>query len=398
MDILQTRALTKAYGRTRALDALDMRVDHGDIYGFVGKNGAGKSTLMKIASGLAAPTSGEIELFGVSSQAGSPFSTAFSRVGALIEDPGLLPSHSAYENLMCKALALGVVRAPDQCRDLLRLVGLEDAGTRAAKKLSLGMRQRLGLALALVGGPDLLLLDEPFNGMDPEATRTMRNALMRLNRERGVTMVISSHVLDQLDRMATRFGVIRAGSMVREFSVDELHGSCTSSIRVKTADTARALAILEERLAGATFRAEPDGAILISMGRRAVQSVAPEPIPLIDPGTAAGQGATPDALTAPSVTETPATATIPAAQRGTTATCSMNTSSTPLPSTEHISRILHEANQIVLELTVLERDIEDYFVELMGASEQETQGAPQDDAKRDAMRKQDASRRFPWTR
>lgn len=182
MNVLQTCALTKRYGNTCAVDALDLHVAEGDIYGFVGKNGAGKSTVMKIVAGLAAPTSGDIELFGESLRERKAFDASFSRVGALIENPGILPNYSAFENLMCKALAVGVPHAKERCHDLLALVGLKDTGNRSVKKFSLGMKQRLGLALALVGGPDLLLLDEPFNGMDPEVTRSMRNTLTRSTR------------------------------------------------------------------------------------------------------------------------------------------------------------------------------------------------------------------------
>lgn len=328
MNVVQTRSLTKSYGAKRAVDNLDMRVAAGEIYGFVGKNGAGKSTAMKMMAGLVRPTSGEIELFGGTRGAADGARAAcnsqqgFSRIGALIEDPGILPTFSAFENLMCKAIAVGVVRPEAHCRELLELVGLADTGNLRVKKFSLGMKQRLGLALALVGGPDLLLLDEPFNGLDPEATRAMRGALVQINRERGVTMVISSHVLDQLDRMATSFGVICSGRMVRELSVDDLHRECGSSIRVKTADPARSLAVLEERLPTATLRAEPDGAILVSgNARHATASF----------GVAAGD---PEASGA--------------------------------PSTEQVSRILAEAGLLVLELTRIERDIEEFFVELMG--------------------------------
>lgn len=181
MNIIETHALSRVYGKRRAVDSLDMCVAAGEIYGFVGKNGAGKSTAMKMIAGLVRPTSGSVELFGAQRRARE----GFSRVGALIEDPGILPTFSALENLMCKALALGVVRPNAHCRELLELVGLADTGSLRVKKFSLGMKQRLGLALALVGGPDLLLLDEPFNGLDPESTRAMRGALVRLNRERG---------------------------------------------------------------------------------------------------------------------------------------------------------------------------------------------------------------------
>ena len=324
MNVIDIRGLTKRYGKTAAVDHLDMRVAAGDIYGFVGKNGAGKSTTMKMIAGLATPTSGELMLFGSTGgiNAGS-FSSEPSRVGALIEEPGVVPNFSAGENLMMKALALGVVRPREQVDELLALVGLDEVGSRKVKKFSQGMKQRLGLALALVGSPDLLLLDEPFNGMDPETTRDLRRMLVALNRERGVTIVISSHVLDQLMRVCTRFGVIAAGRMVREFTDEELHAACGSSVRVKTADPARALALLEERLPGLTYHVEPDQAIVVSGGTRHAAA------------TFGGASTDPAAAGAPAV--------------------------------EEVSRVLHEADQVVLELTVLERDIEDYFVELMDA-------------------------------
>lgn len=326
MNVIQINGLTKAYGGTRAVDGLNMRVGQGDIYGFVGKNGAGKSTTMKMIAGLVSPTSGSIKLFD-EQRADGGLSSSFSRIGTLIEQPGLLPNFSAFENLMMKALSIGVVRPREQCTELLTLVGLEDAGARKTKKFSLGMKQRLGLALALVGSPDLLLLDEPFNGIDPEETRALRSVLMRLNHERGVTMVISSHVLDQLNRMATRFGVIREGSMVREFTEEELHAACGSSVRVKTTDPARSLAILEEHLAGATFRVEPDHGIVIT-GAGGTRHAA-----------AAFGGAAGDA------------------------------SASGAPRAEEISRVLSAANQTIVELSVLERDIEEYFVELMGGAD-----------------------------
>ena len=322
MNVIEIRGLTKRYGKMFAVDRLDMHVAAGDIYGFVGKNGAGKSTTMKMVAGLATPSAGELKLFGEGAgRVATSFSGAPSRIGALIEEPGALPNFSAAENLMMKALAMGVVRPRSQVAELLALVGLEDAGPRKVKKFSQGMKQRLGLALALVGSPDLLLLDEPFNGMDPETTRDLRRALVRLNRERGVTIVISSHVLDQLMRVCTRFGVIAGGHMVREFTEEELHAACGSSVRVKTTDPARALAILEERLPKATFRMEPDQAIVIGGGARRATSVF------------GGASSDPAASGAPAV--------------------------------EDVSRVLHDAGQVVLELTVLERDIEDYFVELM---------------------------------
>ncbi|HIW75496.1 MULTISPECIES: ATP-binding cassette domain-containing protein [Gordonibacter] len=297
MNVVETRGLAKAFRGKRAVDRFDMHVAQGDIYGFVGKNGAGKSTVMKMICGLVAPTEGEIALFGGT----RPDGEDSLRIGALIEDPGLLPNLTAYENLMAKALASGIVNAPDRCVETLALVGLGEVGKKKVRGFSLGMKQRLGLALALIGSPDLLLLDEPLNGLDPEGTRAMRNLIVRLNQSLGVTVIISSHVLDQLDRMATRFGVIANGHMVREMTADEVQAECGDSLRVRTADPARTLALLEEALPDATFRAEPDGALVL------------------------------------------------------VGTCDHGA----------VSRLLRDTDQTVLELSVLKRDIEDYFVELM---------------------------------
>lgn len=313
MNAIEAHTLTKRYGKRAVVDALDMHVAAGDIYGFVGKNGAGKSTTMKMAAGLVAPSSGSLSVLGENAarRPGS-FSGTPSHIGALIEEPGALPNFSATENLMQKALALGVIRPREQAAELLALVGLEEAGTRQVKHFSQGMKQRLGLALALVGSPELLLLDEPFNGIDPQTTRNLRRTLVRLNQERAMTIVISSHVLDQLMRVCTRFGVIASGRMVREFTDEELHAACVSAVRVKTADPARTLAILEERMPGAGLRVDPDQAIVV--------------------GPPAGANGKPADSAA---------------------------------AAQEVSRILHDADQVVLELTVLERDIESYFVELM---------------------------------
>lgn len=313
MNAIEAYALTKRYGKRAVVDALDMHVAAGDIYGFVGKNGAGKSTTMKMAAGLVAPSSGSLSVLGENAarRPGS-FSGTPSHIGALIEEPGALPNFSATENLMQKALALGVIHPREQVAELLALVGLEEVGTRKVKHFSQGMKQRLGLALALVGSPELLLLDEPFNGIDPQTTRDLRRMLVRLNQERAMTIVISSHVLDQLMRVCTRFGVITSGRMVREFTDEELHAACVSAVRVKTADPARTLAILEERMPGAGLRVDPDQAIVV--------------------GPPAGANGKPADSAA---------------------------------AAQEVSRILHDADQVVLELTVLERDIESYFVELM---------------------------------
>lgn len=294
MGVIEARGLSKAYGGRRVVSDFNMSVAAGDIYGFVGKNGAGKSTVMKMICAEVAPTAGEVVLFD-----GAPGGAR--RIGVLIEQPGLLPGLSAYENVMAKGMAWGMPDASARAHEVLRLVGLDATGRRKVRGFSLGMKQRLGLALALLGSPDVLLLDEPFNGLDPEGTRAMRNLIVRLNDAMGVTVVISSHVLDQLDRFATRYGVIVDGRMVREVTAEEVAAECTSSLRIRVADGPRGLALLEEVFPQVRFTVQPDGALVV---------------------TGPHDG-------------------------------------------EAIARCLAEGGHTVLELTRQTRDVEDYFVELM---------------------------------
>ena len=262
MNVIETSGLTKAFGGKMAVDQFDMHVGQGDIYGFVGRNGAGKSTVMRMLAGLAEPTGGKVRVFGSSPcEAG-----ASRRIGALIESPGLYGSMSATDNLMMKALALGLADPKDKVRDLLDLTGLGSVGSKATKNFSMGMKQRLGLALALLGSPDLLLLDEPLNGLDPEGAREIRRLIMRLNDERGITVVVSSHVLEQLGKMATRYGVIREGRMVRELTAAEVDQECSDFLQLEAANPALALAVLQERFAGLRFQSMPGGAIRLFGG------------------------------------------------------------------------------------------------------------------------------------
>lgn len=267
VNVIEACGLTKVYDGRAVVRDFTMTVAAGDIYGFVGKNGAGKSTVMKMICGDALPTAGEVVLFEsdrASAGDGEPEDGGVRRIGVLIEEPGLLLNLSAYRNLMAKALAWGIVDGPARCEEVLRLVGLSSVGNKKVRGFSLGMKQRLGLAMALLGSPDVLLLDEPFNGLDPEATRAMRNLIVRVNETLGITVVVSSHVLDQLDRMATRYGVIADGRMVREMTAEEVAAECRSSLRVRTESPARALALLEEAYPALAFKVEPDGAIVIT--------------------------------------------------------------------------------------------------------------------------------------
>ena len=236
MDAIRTSSLTKAYGAKRAVDGVSLTVGAGEIYGFVGRNGAGKSTLMKMLAGLVLPTAGEIEILG---ERQAPGCTS-RRLGALIESPGIHPGLTGLDNVMVRALALGVPRAKAASMEALEIVGLASVAKRRAKTYSLGMKQGLGLAIALVGSPDLLLLDEPFNGLDPQAVREVRTTIMNLARVRSLTVFVSSHVLDQLERMVTCYGIIRDGRLVREMTAAEAleagdDGSCANLLEARRA-------------------------------------------------------------------------------------------------------------------------------------------------------------------
>lgn len=241
--VIRTTGLCKAYRGRPAVDHLDMQVEQGAVYGFIGQNGAGKSTTFKMLCGLARPAAGQIELFG------QPHTSELARrrVGILIEDAGVYPGLSAFENCKLKAMALGLADGDRQIRAILDQVGLQGAGNKKVKAFSMGMRRRLGLALALLGSPDLLLLDEPTNGLDPEGIRDIRSLLVRYQQERGVTVVISSHILGELEKIATAYGIIRQGRMVEQVSAADLAARCRDFIRLQTADPRRAAVVLEQR-------------------------------------------------------------------------------------------------------------------------------------------------------
>ncbi len=317
MCAIETRNLTKVYRKRAVVDHLSLAVPRGAIYGFVGRNGAGKSTVMKMIDGLVRPTEGAIELFGSPVEGesvgdgGRAVPDARSRLGALIELPGVIPSLDARGNLMTKALALGIADASARCSEVLGLVGLEGAGRKAAKHFSQGMKQRLGIGLALLGSPDLLLLDEPFNGLDPEGIQAMRKLLVRMNEVRGVTIMISSHVLDQLDRMATHYGVIADGVLVREMTAEEVQRECGDSLLVRTTEPELILVGLEEAFPDVRITMEADRSLHITGDFEAAA----------------------------------------------------------------VAERLHGLDATVLELTEAHRDIEDYFVELMEGGASHVQSA-----------------------
>lgn len=240
--LLCTNSLTKQYGRHKAVNSVNVHIRQGDIYGLIGRNGAGKTTLLKMISGLASPTEGDFTLFG---KTGEEAYRYLSRVGTLIESPGIYPNMTAADNLKLKCLAMGV-RKENEIEELLDIVGLSDAGKKKVKNFSMGMKQRLGIALALVGDPDLVVLDEPINGLDPQGIAEIRDTLFRLNSERNITLIISSHILEELSKIATHYGIIHDGVLIQELTREELLERCSERIELKTDDTRGACTVLDE--------------------------------------------------------------------------------------------------------------------------------------------------------
>ena len=242
---LTAERLSKHYRHFKAPEGLSIHVPKGSIYGLVGRNGAGKTTLIRLICGLQSPTSGEYILYGKRNTE-KGITEARRRMGAVVETPSIYSDMTAEENIRQQYLILGIPSF-DGIRELLELVGLEDVGKKKAKNFSLGMRQRLGIAVALAGDPDFLILDEPANGLDPEGIIEMRELILRLNRERQITVLISSHILDELSRLATHYGFLDQGRMVKELSAQELESACQKCVRLRISDT-KALSQALERM------------------------------------------------------------------------------------------------------------------------------------------------------
>jgi len=229
--ILKTSALSKNYKDFKALNRLSMNVPKGAIYGFVGKNGAGKTTLIRLICGLQEPTSGDYMLYG-KKNTDKEIVKSRRRMGAVVETPSIYLDMTAEDNLKQQYRILGLP-SYDGLTDILKLVGLENTGKKKAKNFSLGMRQRLGIAIALAGDPDFLVLDEPVNGLDPQGIIEIRELILKLNREHQITVLISSHILDELSRLATHYGFIDNGRMVKEISAKELEAACRKCVRIE---------------------------------------------------------------------------------------------------------------------------------------------------------------------
>ena len=254
---LTTQGLTKTYAQTKALNGLTMHVPKGAIYGFVGKNGAGKTTLIRLVCGLQAPTAGDYTLYGVPHTA-PEIHKARRRMGAVVETPSVYLDLTAADNLKLQYRLLGLP-SEEGIPELLHLVGLGDTGKKKARHFSLGMRQRLGIAVALCGDPDFLILDEPINGLDPQGIIEMRELILRLNREHQITVLISSHILDELARLATHYGFLDRGTLVQEISAQELEAACHKCTRLTVTNAAALCQVLDRQ--GIEYRLAGEGEV-----------------------------------------------------------------------------------------------------------------------------------------
>lgn len=243
MNAIEIRGLSKSFRGMYAVDNLNMTVPVGSIYGFIGENGSGKSTTEKLICGHLVPDKGEIKLFGKSyTDAGVRV-----RVGALIENAGCFPSSSVWDNLMMQAINLGLQNKDEEINRVLKIVRMEDSAKTKFKSCSLGMKQRIGIAMALLGNPALLILDEPINGLDTDGMRIMREILVDITQNYNCTVLISSHILGELEKIATHYGIIRQGKMIQELSAKEMESRSRVFISLKTKDMKGAMTVLSKK-------------------------------------------------------------------------------------------------------------------------------------------------------
>lgn len=258
--VLKTYNITKKYGEQLAVDNVNMTIKKGDIYGFIGQNGAGKTTLIRLITGLIHKSGGEIELLGANEE--NELNKARAMVGSLIESPSLYTNMTARENLEVSRLVRNI--PGKKCIDeVLELVGLKDVEKKKVKNFSLGMRQRLGIANALMGNPKLLILDEPINGLDPMGIVEIRELLKKINKEKDMTILISSHILSELSELATTYGIISNGKLIEEITAKQLSEKCRQYIDLKVDDTARAVILLERELGISDYEVLEDSNIKV---------------------------------------------------------------------------------------------------------------------------------------
>lgn len=258
--VLKTYNITKKYGEQLAVDNVNMTIKKGDIYGFIGQNGAGKTTLIRLITGLIHKSGGEIELLGANEE--NELNKARTMVGSLIESPSLYTNMTARENLEVSRLVRNI--PGKKCIDeVLELVGLKDVEKKKVKNFSLGMRQRLRIANALMGNPKLLILDEPINGLDPMGIVEIRELLKKINKEKDMTILISSHILSELSELATTYGIISNGKLIEEITAKQLSEKCRQYIDLKVDDTARAVILLERELGISDYEVLEDSNIKV---------------------------------------------------------------------------------------------------------------------------------------
>lgn len=255
--VLQTTNLVKRFGKKAAVNNVSMCINRGEIYGFIGRNGAGKTTFMRTVLGLANATSGSILLFGE-----KPSLSTGKRIGSLIEAPGLYGDRTAFENMKRFAILTG--ESDDRIKSILEFVGLSDTANKKVNAFSLGMKQRLGIAVALLGDPEFMILDEPINGLDPAGMKEVRDLIIKLNTEKQMTFLISSHLLDELSKIATKYGIINNGFLIEEFTATQLQERCRQKLIILVNDTNKASEILSTVVPTADMQVFSDAVVLFS--------------------------------------------------------------------------------------------------------------------------------------
>ncbi|MFR7584028.1 MAG: ATP-binding cassette domain-containing protein [Mediterraneibacter gnavus] len=258
--VIETTQITKTYGKVLALDHVDICVKRGDIYGLIGDNGAGKSTLLKLLAGHSAASTGEIRLFG--EQGEKELQRARRRSGVMIEQPGFFGNLTVENNMEYYRIQKGVP-GKEKVEEMLRMAGIWEKRKCRCKTLSMGMKQRLGLAMAMLGEPELLILDEPINGLDPSGIVEFRQLLKRLNEEKKITILLSSHILTELQQLATVYGFLSKGRLLEQITAETLHERCTDSVEIAVSDVQQYAVFLEEQLSGEGYKVLPDGKIRI---------------------------------------------------------------------------------------------------------------------------------------
>jgi len=261
MDLITTHELCKKYAKKLVIDHVNMHIPEQSIYGFVGENGSGKTTIMRLLTGLAEPTAGSFTLFGVKNTDHKIYQVR-AQLSAIVETTSLIPTMTAKDNLRYQELYLGVSMSEEEKDELLKKVHLDNVGAKKVKNFSLGMRQRLGIAMALINHPKLMLLDEPMNGLDPEGIAELRDLLIELNQKEGITVLISSHILSELEKIASHYGFISHGKILEEITAEELQERCRKSLDVKVDDLKKAEVALKS-IDIQEFKVSPNGEIKI---------------------------------------------------------------------------------------------------------------------------------------